>query len=104
MDNKLQIQKKKKLKLAITSLINSSAVYHDHEQTLAPECLDQVIECLREVNSRHYSPRFADHLAVLLTTRFQGTGSIDDHEEAMALLTRSSLPNPSPIEILQYPS
>jgi len=71
------------LKLAITDLIRSSEVYQG--QPLVWEYMDQVIECLREANSCHYSPKFADHLSVLLSIRFQGIGSIDDHEEAMAL-------------------
>ena len=74
------------LKLAITDLIRSSEVYLEH--ALVWEYMDQVIECLREVNSRHYSPKFADHLAVLLGIRFQGTSSIDDHDEAMALFDK----------------
>jgi len=74
------------LKLAITDLIRSSGVYQ--MQPLVWEYIDQVIECVREANTRHYSPKFADHLAVLLTIRFEGTGSIDDHDEAMALFDK----------------
>ena len=74
------------LKLAITYLIKSIQVHQG--QPLAPEYQDQVIECLREANSRHYSPLFADYLAVLLTHRFKRTGSIDDHDEAMALFDK----------------
>jgi len=74
------------LKSAITCLIISSEVYQGHP--LVWEYMDQVIECLREANSHHYSPEFADHLAVLLSIRFGGTGSIDDHEEAVALLDK----------------
>ena len=71
------------LKLAITDLIRSVEVYG--AQPLVWEYMDQVIECVREANSRHYSPEFANNLAVLLSIRFQRTGSIDDYEEAMAL-------------------
>jgi len=71
------------LKLAITAFLDSSAAYH--EKFVAREYLDQVIECVREANSRNYSPEFAGHLAVLLSMRFQETGSIGDDDEAMAL-------------------
>jgi len=74
------------LKMAITCLMRSVEVYG--VQPLVWEYLDQVIECLREANSHHYSPEFADHLALLLSIRFQGTGSIDDYEEAMALFDK----------------
>jgi len=74
------------LKSAITCLIRSIEVYD--VDPLARESMDQVIECLREANSRHYYPEFADHLAVLLSIRFGGTGSIDDYEEAMALFDK----------------
>jgi len=74
------------LKLAITDLTRSIQVYQG--QPLVWECMDQVIECLREANSHHYSPEFAKHLAVLLSICFQGFGSIDGYEEAMALLDK----------------
>jgi len=87
------------LKLAVTDLISSSEVYQ--RQPLVWEYMDQVIECLREANSRHYSPEFADHLAVLLSIRFQGTGSIGDPEEAMALFDK--IITNRAIDILQHP-
>jgi len=82
------------LKLAITDLMRSIEDYQG--QPLLWEYMDQVIECLREANSRHYSPEFADYLAVLLSIRFQGTGSTDDSEEAMALLDKIITDRDSP--------
>jgi len=73
------------LKSAIAYLIMSIQV---QGQPLLRECMDQVIECLREANRRHYSASIAEHLAFLLSIRFQGLGSIDDHEEAMALFDK----------------
>ena len=94
------------LESAIQALVDSSTVYY--KQSLAWEYQDQVVDCLREANSRHYSPEIADYLAILLSIRFQETGSIDNYEEAMALFDKiitseseSNRDSPVPIHVMR---
>lgn len=71
------------LRPAIQALIDANDVYY--KQSNASEYPEEVIECLREANKCHYSHEFSSRLAVLLSLRFQETGSMEDYEEAVTL-------------------
>jgi len=65
-----------------------SASHTKCEESLAQEVLEDVIECLREANSRLDSQELAYLLADILSDRYSASSSINDYEEAMALLDK----------------
>jgi len=74
--------------LSMAARALASVNFTNHEQSSVLELSDKGIDCLREANrcldSRELAYKFAGHLF----TRFSATHSIDDYEEAMALLDK----------------
>jgi CHAT domain-containing protein len=65
-----------------------SASHTKCEESLAREVLEEVIEYLREANSRLDSQELAYLLADILSDRYSASSLIDDYEEAMTLLDK----------------
>ena len=65
-----------------------SASHTKCEESLAREVLEEVIEYLREANSRLDSQELAYLLADILSDRYSASSLIDDYDEAMTLLDK----------------